>query len=153
MRVIIQNDYGHLSLWAARYIAQRIRRFAPTADRPFVLGLPTGSSPLGTYKELIRLHREESLSFEHVVTFNMDEYVGLGRDHEQSYHTFMWKHFFSHIDIKKEHVHIPNGMAPDLRPSALSRRPSPPIVASSSLWAALAAMDTSPSTNRSPVSS
>ena len=114
MRVIIQNDYEHLSLWAARYIAQRIRRFAPTADRPFVLGLPTGSSPLGTYKELIRLHREESLSFEHVVTFNMDEYVGLGRDHEQSYQTFMWKHFFSHIDIKKEHVHIPNGMAPDL---------------------------------------
>lgn len=114
MRVIIQDDYQNLSLWAARHIANRIREFDPTEERPFVLGLPTGSSPLGTYKELIRLHQEGYLSFANVVTFNMDEYVGLGKDHEQSYHTFMWKNFFGHIDIKAKNVHIPDGMAKDL---------------------------------------
>ena len=114
MRVIIQDDYQNLSLWAARHIANRIREFDPSEERPFVLGLPTGSSPLGTYKELIRLHQEGYLSFANVVTFNMDEYVGLGKDHEQSYHTFMWKNFFGHIDIKAKNVHIPDGMAKDL---------------------------------------
>ncbi|HPE93514.1 MAG TPA: glucosamine-6-phosphate deaminase [Sphaerochaeta sp.] len=114
MRVIIQNDYENLSLWAARYIANRIRAFEPNANRPFVLGLPTGSSPLGTYAELIRLNREGYVSFANVVTFNMDEYVGLERDHEQSYYTFMWKNFFNHIDIKAENVHILDGTAKDL---------------------------------------
>ncbi|MGE4584383.1 MAG: glucosamine-6-phosphate deaminase [Sphaerochaeta sp.] len=115
MRVIIQNDYENLSLWAARYIANRIKAFNPSKDRPFVLGLPTGSSPLGTYAELIRLNKEGYVSFADVVTFNMDEYVGLQRDHEQSYYTFMWKNFFDHIDIKAENVHILNGMADDLQ--------------------------------------
>jgi glucosamine-6-phosphate deaminase len=114
MRVIIQNDYENLSLWAARYVANAIRSFAPTADRPFVLGLPTGSSPMGFYKELIRLNREGYLSFANVVTFNMDEYVGLNKEHQQSYHSFMWQHFFSHIDIKAENTNIPDGMAKDL---------------------------------------
>ena len=114
MRVIIQNDYENLSLWAARYIASRIREFEPNENRPFVLGLPTGSSPLGTYAELIRLNREGYVSFANVVTFNMDEYVGLPKDHEQSYYTFMWKNFFNHIDIKKENVHILDGNAKDL---------------------------------------
>ncbi len=114
MRVIIQDNYEDLSLWAARHIANRIREFNPSSEKPFVLALPTGSSPLGTYAELIRLHKEGYLSFEHVVTFNLDEYVGLGKGHEQSYHTFMWENFFNHIDIKAEHVHIPNGLAEDL---------------------------------------
>lgn len=114
MRVIIQDDYENLSLWAARYIAKRIREYKPTADNPFVLGLPTGSSPLGTYAELIRLYQEGYVSFQHVVTFNMDEYVGLERDHAQSYYTFMWENFFSKIDIKAENAHIPYGMAEDL---------------------------------------
>ena len=115
MRVIIQNDYDTLSLWSARYIANRIKAFEPNQNRPFVLGLPTGSSPLGTYAELIRLNREGYVSFANVVTFNMDEYVGLEREHEQSYYTFMWKNFFNHIDIKKENVHILNGKAEDLQ--------------------------------------
>lgn len=115
MRVIIQNDYENLSLWAARYIANKIRAFEPTAKKPFVLGLPTGSSPLGTYAELIRLNQEGYISFEHVVTFNMDEYVGIPQDHEQSYHTFMWNNFFRHININADNVHIPNGNAPDLK--------------------------------------
>ncbi len=114
MRLIIQPDYENVSRWAANYVAARINRAQPTAKRPFVLGLPTGSSPLGMYRELIRLKRDKVLSFEHVITFNMDEYVGLPRDHKESYHSFMWQNFFSHVDIKPENVHILNGNAEDL---------------------------------------
>jgi len=119
MRVVIQKDFLAMSKWAAKLIADRINDFHPTEDRPFVLGLPTGSTPVGTYKELIALYKEGYVSFKHVITFNMDEYVGLGSDHPQSYHTFMWENFFNHIDIKKEHVHIPNGMAKDLEEESL----------------------------------
>lgn len=114
MRLIIQPDYENVSRWAANYVAARINRAQPTAKKPFVLGLPTGSSPLGMYRELIRLKRDKVLSFEHVITFNMDEYVGLPRDHKESYHSFMWQNFFSHVDIKPENVHILNGNAEDL---------------------------------------
>jgi glucosamine-6-phosphate deaminase len=114
MRLIIQKDYEQAGRWGAVYIAKRIRDFNPRPDRPFVLGLPTGSSPLGIYKELIRLHREEGLSFAQVVTFNMDEYVGLNENHPQSYHRFMWDNFFDHVDIPRHNVHILNGMASDL---------------------------------------
>lgn len=113
MRLIIEPDYQRLSEWAANYIAKRIREFNPAPGNPFVLGLPTGGTPLGTYKELIRLHREGQLSFANVITFNMDEYIGIPEDHPQSYHTFMWSNFFSHIDIKKENVHLLNGNASD----------------------------------------
>ena len=114
MRLIIQPDYGMLSVWAANYIAKSINEFEPTEDHPFVLGLPTGSSPLGTYHELTRLYKQGVVSFKHVVTFNMDEYVGLPEDHPESYHVFMWKNLFRHIDIDPQHVHILNGNAPDL---------------------------------------
>ncbi|MDR2041537.1 MAG: glucosamine-6-phosphate deaminase [Tannerella sp.] len=114
MRVIIEPTYERMSQWAAGYIAARIGKAAPTADKPFVLGLPTGSSPLGTYQRLIELNRSGAVSFRHVVTFNMDEYVGLPEDHPESYHSFMRKHFFGHIDIQPENVHILNGNAPDL---------------------------------------
>lgn len=114
MRVIIEKDYSDLSAWAARYIANEINKSAPTKEKPYVLGLPTGSTPLATYKELIRLYNEKYVSFENVVTFNMDEYVGLDKDHPQSYHYFMWDKFFSYVDIKKENVNILNGMAEDL---------------------------------------
>lgn len=114
MRLIIQPNITSLSRWTAAYIADRITEFAPTANRPFVLGLPTGSSPIGTYRELARLHRERSLSFKHVVTFNMDEYVGIPEEHPQSYHTFMHQHLFDHIDIPKEQINILDGNAKDL---------------------------------------
>ncbi|MDR0376993.1 MAG: glucosamine-6-phosphate deaminase [Spirochaetaceae bacterium] len=114
MRLLIHKSAEEAGGWAAGYIADRINAFGPGADRPFVLGLPTGSSPLAAYQELIRLYQEGLVSFEAVVTFNMDEYVGLPEDHPQSYHRFMWDNFFSHIDIRKENVHIPNGGAPDL---------------------------------------
>lgn len=115
MRIIIHQDYDRLSKWVAHYIAGKINKFNPTPDRPFVLGLPTGSSPLGTYRELIELYKQGKVSFKNVITFNMDEYVGLPEDHPESYHYFMWHNFFNHIDIKKENVNILNGNAPDLQ--------------------------------------
>ncbi|CAK4672611.1 hypothetical protein LEN26_016090 [Aphanomyces euteiches] len=114
MRLIIQSSGEEVATWVARYVRQRIREFQPTAAKPFVLGLPTGSSPLKTYKKLVEYYKEGKISFEHVVTFNMDEYVNLPEDHPESYHTFMWTNFFQHIDIKRENVHILNGNAPDL---------------------------------------
>lgn len=114
MRVIIKPDYPAVSCWAADYIAAKIKAFAPSADRPFVLGLPTGSTPLGTYAELIKKHRRGEISFADIITFNMDEYIGLDDEHPQSYHYFMRENFFKHIDIKPENVHILNGMAQDV---------------------------------------
>ena len=115
MRVIIEPDYAAMSKWAANYVANRIIEAKPTATKPFVLGCPTGSSPLGLYKELIEMNKEGKLSFQHVITFNMDEYVNLPEEHPESYHSFMWNNFFSHIDIKPENVHILNGNAKDLK--------------------------------------
>jgi len=100
-----------VSQWAANYVASRINQANPTPEHPFVLGCPTGSSPLGMYRNLIKLYNEGKVSFKNVVTFNMDEYCGIPRDHEQSYHTFMWTNFFSHIDILPENVNILNGNA------------------------------------------
>ncbi len=120
MRLIIQNSYEKISQWAAAYIVKRIKEFAPTEDRPFVLGLPTGSTPYGTYKELIRLYRENIVSFKHVVTFNMDEYIGLPKEHPQTYHSFMWNNFFKHIDIQPQNVNIPDGNAEDLEQECLN---------------------------------
>ena len=114
MRVIIEPNYAELSRWAAEYVAGKINAANPTAEKPFVLGCPTGSSPLGLYKHLIALYKAGKVSFKNVVTFNMDEYVGLPEEHPESYHSFMWNNFFNHIDIKKENVHILNGNAPDL---------------------------------------
>ena len=114
MRVIIEQNYDAMSRWAANHIVERINAFKPTAEKPFILGLPTGSTPIGTYKELVRLHKEGKISFQNVVTFNMDEYVKIPENHPESYHSFMWNNFFSHIDIKKENVNILNGNAEDL---------------------------------------
>ena len=113
MRLIIEPTYDAVSRWAANYVVSCINKFKPTEDKPFVLGLPTGSSPLGMYKHLIELNRKGVVSFRNVVTFNMDEYCNLPEDHEQSYHTFMWSNFFSHIDIRPENVNILNGNAAD----------------------------------------
>lgn len=114
MRLIIEPSYDLMSKWAANYVVSRINEFNPTPERPFVLGCPTGSSPLGMYRALIDLCKEGKVSFRNVVTFNMDEYCGLPEDHPESYHSFMWNNFFSHIDIPRENVNILNGNAPDL---------------------------------------
>jgi len=114
MRLIIQSDYAKISRWTAAYIAKKINDFRPSAGKPFVLGLPTGSSPEGTYKELVRLNKAGKVSFRNVVTFNMDEYVRIAEDHPQSYHSFMWKHLFGHVDIHRKNVNILNGNAKNL---------------------------------------
>ncbi len=114
MRLVIEPNYDALSRWAGNYVAARINEAKPTATHPFVLGCPTGSSPLGMYRRLIELYKEGKVSFKNVVTFNMDEYVGLPVDHPESYHSFMWNNIFSHIDIPAENVNILNGNAPDL---------------------------------------
>lgn len=114
MRIIIQKDYDTVSAWAAAYAARCINEFKPSAKKPFVLGLPTGSSPLGMYKELIRLNKAKKVDFANVVTFNMDEYVKLPKEHPESYYSFMWNNFFNHINIKKSNVNILNGNAKNL---------------------------------------
>jgi len=116
MRLVIRKDYESVSKWAAEYVAKQVRQ----AERPYVLGLPTGSSPEGMYRELAAIQKAGRVSLRDVVTFNMDEYVGLPADHPQSYHTFMWSKFFSHVDVQKKNVHILNGMAPDLDAECLA---------------------------------
>lgn len=111
MRVVIRQNYDICADWVAEHIANRINNSKPTKSKPFVLCLPTGSTPLGVYKRLIEMYKDSKLSFQNVVTFNMDEYVGLLPENEQSYHHFMWKNFFNHIDIKEENVNILDGMA------------------------------------------
>ena len=114
MRLIIEKDCDSLSKWAAEHVIKRINDFKPTAERKFVLGLPTGSSPMGMYKELVKAYKEGRVSFKNVVTFNMDEYVGLPEEHPESYHSFMATNLFNHIDCPKENIHILNGNAEDL---------------------------------------
>lgn len=114
MRVVIKNNYDEVSSFVADYIATRIKEFKPTAAKPFVLGLPTGSTPVGTYKSLIAKHKAGELSFKHVITFNMDEYVGLSPGHPQSYRYYMDETFFNHVDIKKANINMLDGLAEDL---------------------------------------
>ncbi len=115
MRVIIKDTNKDASIWAAHHIAEAIKAKAAKTDEPFVLGLPTGSTPLGTYAELSRMCAAGEISFKNVITFNMDEYVGIAEDHPESYHSFMHKNLFDKIDIPAENIHILNGNAPDLQ--------------------------------------
>nr|ACO14963.1 Glucosamine-6-phosphate isomerase [Caligus clemensi] len=105
------DDVGE---WSAKLVVRRIRDFKPTSDRPFVLGLPTGGTPLKMYRRLAQYYREGQVSFKHVITFNMDEYVNLPRDHPESYHSYMHDNFFKHIDIQPQNVNLLNGNAEDL---------------------------------------
>ncbi len=109
MLVIIKENYNEMSLEAAKQVASIIRK-----KPDCVIGFATGSTPLGLYKELIRMHREEGLDFSKVVSFNLDEYVGLPPNHPESYHFFMWENLFKHININPSNVHIPMGMAEDI---------------------------------------
>ncbi|MCF0166201.1 MAG: glucosamine-6-phosphate deaminase [Bacteroidales bacterium] len=120
MRLIIEKNYDEMSNTCAEYIISKINAFAPTPEKPFVLGLATGSSPIGTYKALVKACKEGRVSFKNVVTFNMDEYVGLAESHPESYHSFMFRNLFNHIDIKRENIHILNGNAKDLDEECVS---------------------------------
>ncbi|KAK6350885.1 Glucosamine-6-phosphate isomerase (Glucosamine-6-phosphate deaminase) (GNPDA) (GlcN6P deaminase) [Orbilia javanica] len=108
MRLIIRETKNQTSQWVAEYIVHRINEFRPTKERPFVLGLPTGSSPEKIYANLVDMYRSGKVSFKNVVTFNMDEYVGIPTSHPQSYHSFMFKHLFQHVDIPPNQIHLPS---------------------------------------------
>ena len=120
MRLIINENDAKGAVWAAHYIVSRIKVKAAVTDKPFVLGLPTGSTPIATYKELIRMNKAGEVSFKNVITFNMDEYVGLPETHPESYHSFMARNFFDHVDVPKENINILNGNAPDLEAECAS---------------------------------
>ena len=104
MEVIVKDSYEQMCQAAAKVVANTLNT-KPNA----VLGLATGSTPLALYKELIRMHRDEGLDFSRVTTFNLDEYVGLTRDHDQSYHYFMHENLFKHINVAPQNIHIPSG--------------------------------------------
>ncbi|XP_012267926.2 glucosamine-6-phosphate isomerase isoform X1 [Athalia rosae] len=114
MRLVICDTVDYVAEWSAKYVMKRIKDFQPNENKYFVLGLPTGSTPLGMYKKLIEYNKLGKISFKYVKTFNMDEYVDLPRDHPESYHYFMYNNFFKHIDIDPKNVHLLDGNAPDL---------------------------------------
>ena len=114
MRVIIENTPANAAEWAARHVVRRIKEKAAVTDAPFVLGLPTGSTPMGMYRALVRMYEAGEVSFANVVTFNMDEYVGIPENHPESYHTFMRENFFDYVDIPAANINILDGNAPDL---------------------------------------
>ena len=93
----VSGCYAEVHISRENYVAKCINEAKPTAEKPFKLGCPTGSSPLGMYKELIAMNKAGKVSFQNVITFNMDEYVNLPEEHPESYHSFMWNNFFSHI--------------------------------------------------------
>ncbi|AWX14402.1 glucosamine-6-phosphate deaminase [Mergibacter septicus] len=113
MRLIPLDNAKQVAKWAAQYIVDKINQFQPTAENPFVLGLPTGGTPLDTYRELIQHYQNGNVSFQYVVTFNMDEYVGLPKEHPESYHSFMHNNFFNHIDIQPQNINILDGNTAD----------------------------------------
>ena len=104
IELIIVNDYDEMSLKAANIIAELIKK-NPNAK----LGLATGSTPIGTYNELIKKNKNKEISFKNITTFNLDEYIGLAKNHPQSYYTFMYENLFKHIDINIENTHLPKG--------------------------------------------
>ncbi len=110
--IVTEQNIGML---VATYIKNRINTFKPTFTKPFVIGFPTGSTPLDMYKHLVEFHKKGELSFKNVISFNLDEYVNLDVNHPESYHSYMHKNLFSHIDIPAENINIPNGNAADLQ--------------------------------------
>jgi len=114
MRIIIKKNPQEVGEWVANYVTERVNTFRPTSEKPFVLGLPTGSSPIPAYKELINIHKQGKLSFKNIITFNMDEYVGLPEDHPESYHYFMHTNLFDHIDVPPQNINFLDGNASDL---------------------------------------
>jgi glucosamine-6-phosphate deaminase len=109
MQLFIEKDYSALSKRAAQIIADEIKQIPDS-----VLGFATGSTPIGTYQELIRMHREEGLDFSKIITFNLDEYYGLTPENPQSYNYFMFDNLFNHVNINKGNVHIPDGRVSDV---------------------------------------
>jgi glucosamine-6-phosphate deaminase len=104
MLVILKRDAGEISRQAAQLVASAVRK-----NPSLTLGLATGSTMIGVYQELVRLHKTGSLDFSQVVTFNLDEYLGLAATHPQSFHDFMQQHLFAHVNVSPRNIHIPDG--------------------------------------------
>lgn len=109
MKVIIEKNYDDLSKTAAQIIKDEMDK-----KKNIVLGFATGSTPVGTYRELIRMHKEEGLDFSNVTSYNLDEYVGLNGDHPQSYRYFMDNNLFNHVNIDKSKTYVPDGVDKDM---------------------------------------
>lgn len=120
MQLIIKTDYQDMSAFAAELVINRITSANPTPERPFVLGLPTGSTPIGMYSCLVKAYEDRRISFRNVVTFNMDEYVGIPEEHPESYHSFMRRNLFDRIDCQTSNINILNGNASDLEAECIS---------------------------------
>jgi len=114
VEVIIKNNYEEISKLAADYLINTVK-----AKNNAILGLPTGSTPIGMYQEVINRYKD-NISFQNVRTFNLDEYVGLDKSNINSYRYFMDENLFSHIDIKEENIHIPNGVARDIEKECIN---------------------------------
>src|SRR6476620_8252305 len=111
IRTVIVEDHGDIARLVATRIATLINERNASGQKT-VLGLATGSTPIGVYRELIRMHKDEGLSFANVVTFNLDEYYPMPKESIHSYHRFMWENLFSQVDIKEKNVHLPPGDVP-----------------------------------------
>lgn len=109
--IVTENNVGIL---AATYVKDRIKAFNPSLSKPFVMALPTGGTAVDFYKYLVDFYKKGQISFKHVVTFNLDEYINLDSSHPESYHSYMKHNLFDHIDINPENINIPNGNASDL---------------------------------------
>lgn len=109
MKIIKADNYEHMSMRAARIMASQI-----ALKNNSVIGLATGDTPLGMYREIIKMHKDKELDFSKVKTFNLDEYYGLNRDNENSYYFYMMNNFFKYINMRKENINIPNGMTENI---------------------------------------
>lgn len=110
MKLVILKNHQAIGSWVSKYLSKKITNFSPSLQKTnFVLGLPTGSTPLPLYRKLIQFYKKGDLSFKNVITFNMDEYIGLKKDHKESYSYFMYQNFFNYLDIKKGNINILNG--------------------------------------------
>ena len=114
MQVIIKNNYQEVSEAAAEILLNTVKN-----KTSVVLGLPTGSSPIGMYKIAVEEYKNNKVSFENVKTFNLDEYMGLDRSNDQSYYYFMNENFYSHVNLKPENINIPDGMAKDINQESI----------------------------------
>ncbi|AGK95700.1 glucosamine-6-phosphate deaminase [Clostridium pasteurianum] len=115
MKIIKADNYEHMSKMAARTMASQI-----ALKNNSVIGLATGDTPLGMYRELIKIYEDEELDFSNIKTFNLDEYYGLNIDNENSYYFYMMNNFFKHINMRKENINIPNGMTENIEAECFS---------------------------------
>lgn len=114
MQILIAKNYEDMSKQAAKFVAEQV-----SAKPNSTLGLATGSTPLLMYQELIKIYNDKMVDFSEITTFNLDEYLSLANEHENSYYYYMYHHFFNHINIKKENIYLPNGMANDIEQECL----------------------------------